>query len=614
VIWLLGANLVLGLSGEGPAAGWINRKPEKFAMHWRRAWTVWPGKVHLEGVTLRGQNRHVQWWASLDRAVVDLSVTELPARVVHVRRGTGSGLRFRLRRRVASPELRLAHEPPIPGLENPPLRPPEDLYPPPPEGPGWRIVLDRLRLDGVREVWIDRPRFGGDGDLDLAMDFRLRDGLTLDPLRVRLAGAVRTAHRRDALSGLEVTLDARIDDLDPRKRRGWRVLEAFSGELSVAGRVRSLAAVRPYLPPLPGLALDGHGRLTSKLVLDAGRPRTGSRFDLDAEALRVALLDYRAEGRGTVSGALLGSGDPDTGALTVLLDRYAVRRETGPGVSEPYLFGEGLRFDLTVAGPELAPPGREPATPAAPEDVRAVLELPTATVPDWTVYNAYLPPAAGFRVARGGGTVRGRFELDGAGRGTGEIHLASSDLRGRFDDLALSGALAVDTALPEIDLPAGRFALGGSRVRLDGVRVSGSDSPGGWWARVRVPAGTLRPAGEPLLTARVSARMRDTGPLVALFARDKPVVGWFDDLLTVEGIEATGRVRLGASGVRLQGVEARGDGLRVLADLTLRAGSKRGFLYARRGRLGLAAELTGEGVDWRLRRPLDWYRQKTGGR
>lgn len=626
LIWLVGANYVLGFDGEGPAADWINRKPEKFALHWRSASTLYPGRVTLHGVTLRGQSRTVQWWASLDRADIDLALTELPERVVHIRRGSAQGVRFRLRRRVAGPDERLDHEPPIPGFENPPVRPPEELYPEPPKGPGWHILLDRLHLDGVREIWIENSRFSGDGSLRLGMDFDIRDGaLTLAPLRLALDGGVHTGPTEPQITDLTVAWNAVVDRLDakPDTPSGERrVLEAFSGELDLAGDVRSLELVERYLPPLPGLALDGHGRFTSHLVLEDGSPRAGTEFTLGDAEVRMDLADYRARGRGELQGRLRENDDPEAppGArLDLRLTEYALSR--GPSADgdepDPYLFGRELHLDLDV--PEL-PAVTGPEDPEAADEglegVRAVLELPEATVPDLTVYNDYLPPAAGARITGGSGRLRGRFELDGTGRGRGEIHLTSSDLRGRYDGLGLTGRLRVDTALPAIDLAAGRFDLGGSRLRADRVRVTDAGTPEatGWWIRVDVPAGALRPGREPLLDARVAARMRDSGPLLSLFARHKAMVGWFDDLLTVEDLTATGRVWLGTGGVRLRGVEVEGEGLRVLADLRLAETSKTGLLYAKRGPFSVGAELTGDDVDWKLRQPLRWYRQRSGHR
>jgi hypothetical protein len=145
----------------------LDRKPEKRRVEWDRAWTVVPGRVHLRGFRLRVQNRPTQWLLTLDRATATIDLPALTRRGFHLTSLDGDGLTFRLRRRLDTrPETGAAQEaaPPIPGLANPPARPPEEVYGRP-EGPGWRIELDRVTVTGVREIWIDEHRVTGDGRL-----------------------------------------------------------------------------------------------------------------------------------------------------------------------------------------------------------------------------------------------------------------------------------------------------------------------------------------------------------------------------------------------------------------------------------------------------------------
>jgi len=58
VIYLIGANLILN---TGLLQRAINRRPEKSLVEWRSGWTVLPGRVHVEGLRVRGQSRRAQW-------------------------------------------------------------------------------------------------------------------------------------------------------------------------------------------------------------------------------------------------------------------------------------------------------------------------------------------------------------------------------------------------------------------------------------------------------------------------------------------------------------------------------------------------------------------------
>ena len=39
----------------------LNRKPDRFQMHWTSGPTGWPGRVDLRGVRLQGQSRRIVW-------------------------------------------------------------------------------------------------------------------------------------------------------------------------------------------------------------------------------------------------------------------------------------------------------------------------------------------------------------------------------------------------------------------------------------------------------------------------------------------------------------------------------------------------------------------------
>src|SRR5438067_7738519 len=69
IVYLGGANVVLQ---SGLAERWINRHPERITVHWRAAWTIWPGTVHLRGFRLVSSDDHVQMELVIDRATVDV--------------------------------------------------------------------------------------------------------------------------------------------------------------------------------------------------------------------------------------------------------------------------------------------------------------------------------------------------------------------------------------------------------------------------------------------------------------------------------------------------------------------------------------------------------------
>ncbi|SEL50201.1 hypothetical protein SAMN05428989_1791 [Pseudoxanthomonas sp. GM95] len=64
----------------------INRKPDKFAMHWGRALTWWPGEVVLWKVSMRGHVGRTVWTLQANRASGHVSLTALLGKQVYVPR------------------------------------------------------------------------------------------------------------------------------------------------------------------------------------------------------------------------------------------------------------------------------------------------------------------------------------------------------------------------------------------------------------------------------------------------------------------------------------------------------------------------------------------------
>ena len=109
------------------------------------------------------------------------------------------------------------------------------------------------------------------------------------------------------------------------------------------------------------------------------------------------------------------------------------------------------------------------------------------------------------------------------------------------------------------------------------------------------------------LDANVSVRMRDTVPLVTVFAQREALPGWVSGMLALEGVAGEGRVLLGETTLRLPALSVRAAGLLVRLRLVRSRALYYGSLFAQYG--SLRAGLAVDGVESRLvlARPLDWY-------
>ena len=157
------------------------------------AWSFWPGRVHLRGLRMQGEDSNVQWVLSVEKTEATIAVRELLHHTFHATRSRSTGVSFVARMKMprgdATPE-RLFGLPPIAGFDPLPLRT---------EGPEeldtderyrlWTIHLDDTVAE-VQEMWTERFHLRGSA--------LITGGFFLKPVRrgyPKYTGANRLARR-----------------------------------------------------------------------------------------------------------------------------------------------------------------------------------------------------------------------------------------------------------------------------------------------------------------------------------------------------------------------------------------------------------------------------------
>ena len=106
--------------------------------------------------------------------------------------------------------------------------------------------------------------------------------------------------------------------------------------------------------------------------------------------------------------------------------------------------------------------------------------------------------------------------------------------------------------------------------------------------------------------------MRNSGPILTLFAERSRLLRWFNDALNVENITARGAVRLGNGAVEVESLQASGGPLEVRSRMDFSKTRRWGDLFLRYGRLAAGIELRDGRRAIKLIRPLEWYEGRPG--
>ena len=163
----------------------ISADPRTILVDYTRAYSLWPGSIHAEGVVIRGSDSHVQWILHLERCDFQVSFADLAGKKFHTDHVRVDGVSFRVRRRVdqVTPET-MSALPPVPGFLDPPLANVGPPDPPPTDETYrlWSIELDDVIAAHVHEVWIDTVRYSGDLDIRGQWTFRPLRWLDVGPV------------------------------------------------------------------------------------------------------------------------------------------------------------------------------------------------------------------------------------------------------------------------------------------------------------------------------------------------------------------------------------------------------------------------------------------------
>ena len=430
----------------------LSNDPEARLVDYDTAYSIVPGRVHVEGLTIRARERSVEWLVTLDRADAHISLFDLLRRRFHVTRLRASGVSFRARLRIDPRDTRpevLAALPPIPGFADPPA---VDVGPEAPplsdaEYKLWSIELEDVQIEHVREVWVHTLRGQGESRVHARWFFRPERWLDMGPATVEVSAMELSYGTVPLAAGVNGTLLATIHPFDVRRDMGLKFFEHVSVDMQLHGRSMTANILRSLELSSDVSFPRGAGPIDGRFVMDHGSVAPGTLVTTEATDSEVDLVGlavvapFRAQ---------LGV-DGDLASLSggvseVRVSRLGVEQVRAASVAATFtsrhreiehFFGEAS-FVLDVGG-------------VASDDIGK--------------WKHFLPSASALDVRSVAVTGDGHAEGSVAERrGRGALQFRARGLSVSAGRYAVTADVAADIQLPEVALREKRFELGGSRV------------------------------------------------------------------------------------------------------------------------------------------------------
>ena len=454
----------------------FNQDPETIFVAFERGWSIWPGRVHAKNLTIRFSDSKVQFVLRLDTCDFTFAIHELALeKTFHVTRVNGSGVTFRARQRLASPEAIpefVDALPPIPGFERIPLQmpgPPNFLeqY----DDAHWHLFtvdLDNAVAENVRDIWVDGVRWQGDARITGGFYLKPIRFVHLDDIHVDVRGGRITALQRVVVEPIAGTIMLDIAGFDPRITSLAELLTHITARTDLHGRVPDLASFPPSL--FAPAMISGPVELRRVVVnIVKGRLTGGAHVDVAAPGIALEQAGHRVTG----DLSLLADVADDAGGprLTLRSDArglVAKRLADAPGVLVTVL-------GLSLTGDSRALDLREPFA-----DLHATASLEGAQLPDARRLEAYVPAQTRKSLSLRGGSAKARGSLElwrAERRAKGEVAIDAEAFDVRVAKARVQTGLGVQASVAAYHWDTNRLEGLKARVRVAGTSVAHEEAP-----------------------------------------------------------------------------------------------------------------------------------------
>jgi len=453
---LLRTRLLRNVVSGAPVSFGVFGDSTNLQLDYASAYSILPGMVHVEGLTIRGRERTVEWALTLDRADVRISLGQLLHHTFRATRLRSSGFTIRARVRLdrvdATPDV-VAALPPIAGFEDPPLL--DERPAPPPLTDAtyrlWAIDLEDVEVQHVREVWIHSVRAEGDTHVRGRWFFRPQRWLDVGPAAVDATGVDFSYGRVPLATDVSGSFGATVHPFDLRQANGLEVLDHISYDGHLHGRAIVANVLRLLAPRTDVRFTRWEGPFDSHVVLDHGKLGDGTRVESEA-------VDAAIEADGLVFEAPIRTELGVDGGLATVEARLSGLRVSRHGVEQA---GVAALVALVTS--------RQLQLAHAGGDARFTLDVGGAETKDIGAWQTYFPSTSSWLVRSGVASAEGHAEgslVEGGGWAVGAATVAADGVSVGLGPAVFTGGLAAHVNLRRGSWADRRIDLSGSDVVL----------------------------------------------------------------------------------------------------------------------------------------------------
>lgn len=355
------------------------------------------------------------------------------------------------------------------------------------------------------------------------------------------------------------------------------LLENSDETLKISGYISDLRWLNLLIKNPYDFAISGGGAINSIIMMIDGQLTEATMLTVDPDAIAVDVLDYRAEGNGSIELKVVkGGASPDL-SMNVEIEDGQFKRT---GEKQAFIEDVHIILDAIARGVQT---DKNMSKELVQQDVDLRLRIPSAQVLDMRVYNQYLPEGAPLNITGGQASLTADIQLQ-PDDAKGFVHLATEGLQSRVDEQQVSARLDA-----QINLIGGTpkdmvFDIGGSAITLDEVRVIGEEKnfrDDEWAVQFLLTRGETMWRKPIQLDLEAELEMTDSIPIISMMANKKGKETWLGKALTIDDVKGTVQMKMANEQIVIPYAYAGSDNIDVGAKAVISKASRDGILYAR---------------------------------
>lgn len=565
--------------------GYLQLPPTEVTLEYTRAYSVFPGRFHVEGLVIRGQDSQIEWRLQVDKADYWQSFPNLARKIYHVKHVRADGVEFRARLRIdrtqPAAEEHYAALPPVEGFSDPPLKdPPPAVAEPMDLSKIWKVQLDDVDALHVREVWVDTMRATGDMHVHGRWKFVPTQFIELGPTATDMLGVVAsygaTPLAKDVNGNVNVTLGPmNLPNVEARD-----FLHHLTGVVNIEGNAQTFAILKLFALPKDTTG-SGSAPMTLALRLDHGKLVDGTHVELLKAPLEVT------------EGPMSFKGEPH-----ILVDV----RKNGEGIDTGQARVEATALTLAYGGTRFKT-ARATVSMTSQELDFCAQPLSRSSL-DIGVKEAVLSHDA-LQARVGSVTIKSPLlALDfGAITAAGNLDISAGGIHAPLGKETLSGSLS---AKVRTRAEKGETVFSGSSIAFDGSMTPKAES---WWTRIEVSSGSVKASLPHHLRMQVQVRAKNATPATALLASVTGVPRWLLEAAPFDDLRGGAAVTIRPDIAELRSVSVKGGAQALRFEYAERGKTTEWLLMADAGPLRVGIHSSRIGTDIRLLDVESWFQK-----